>query len=100
MGGLRGRVVDITAAGAIAAETPALVAATFHPGWRRGDGGRVYAASPFFMLTFARGTTHLVFERVWYERATLWASAGTLLLLCALCLREGRALLTSREGRA
>jgi hypothetical protein len=56
--------------------------------------------TPTFTLTFVRGATNLVFERVWYERAALWVSAGTLLLLCMLCLWEGRTLLTSREGRA
>jgi hypothetical protein len=99
-GVLKGQGVEIAPTQEATAETPALVAATFHPSWRRADGGRVYAASPFLMLTFARGATDLIFERVWYERAAVWASAVTLLLLCALCLREGRALLTSREGRA
>lgn len=99
-GVLKGQSIEIAPAQGATGETPALLAATYHPRWRRADGGRVYAASPFLMLTSVRGPTSLVFERVWYERAALWVSAGTLLLLCSLCLGEGRALFTSRVERA
>jgi hypothetical protein len=97
---LGGRGIEVIPARRAAGETPALLAATSHPRWRRADGGRVYTASPFFMLTFVRDATNLVFERAGYERAALWVSGGTALLLCSLCLWEGRALLTSRDGRA
>lgn len=77
-----------------------LVAATYHPRWRRADGGKVYVASPFFMLTLVPGPTNLALERAGFERAALWVSGGTVLLLFSLCLREGRALLTYRGERA
>jgi len=31
---------------------PVLIATTFHPNWLRNDGASVYAATPFYMLTF------------------------------------------------
>jgi len=57
--------------------TPILVATTFHPKWRREDGGMLYAATPFYMLTFADRPVTLTFSRQWYDRAALWVSAIT-----------------------
>ena len=54
---------------------PILVATTFHPKWRRADGGMLYAATPFYMLTFADRPVALTFSRQWYDRAALWVSA-------------------------
>lgn len=54
---------------------PILVATTFHPKWRRTDGGMLYAATPFYMLTFAEGSVTLTFSRQWYDWAALWVSA-------------------------
>ena len=82
--------IDIAPAAGHAGEVPVLVGSTFHPDWRREDGGSIYVASPFFMLTFVRDPSRLVFNRVWYERVALLASAGALLLLISLCLREAR----------
>jgi len=56
---------------------PILVATTFHPKWRRADGGMLYAATPFYMLTFAARPVALTFSRQWYDRAALWVSAIT-----------------------
>jgi hypothetical protein len=64
---------------------PLLVAHAFHPGWRRDDGEAVYAATPFYTLTFASRPLTLTYGRAWHESAALWFSAGTLALLC-LCL--------------
>ncbi|MDQ3747244.1 MAG: hypothetical protein M3444_22970, partial [Acidobacteriota bacterium] len=36
-------------------DLPVLVATTYSPDWRAREGRQVYAATPFFMLTFARG---------------------------------------------
>jgi hypothetical protein len=57
---------------------PILVATTFHPKWRRMDGETLYAATPFYMLTFADRPVTLTFSRQWYDRAALWVSAITL----------------------
>ncbi len=64
---------------------PVLIATTFHPNWRRSDGDTLYAATPFYMLTFARGPVTLAYERKQHERVGLWASVGTLILLCGYC---------------
>ncbi|MDQ3918396.1 MAG: hypothetical protein M3348_07945 [Acidobacteriota bacterium] len=63
-------------------DLPVLVATTYSPDWRAREGRQVYAATPFFMLTFARGPAHLVYSRSTLDRAGLWASALTLLALC------------------
>ena len=65
---------------------PILISTTFHPRWHSDDGGQIYAATPFYMLTFTQGQTRLVYEREWYERVALWASAATLLVLLSLCV--------------
>jgi hypothetical protein len=56
---------------------PILVATTFHPKWRRADGGMLFAATPFYMLTFADKPVSLTFSRQWYDRAALWVSGIT-----------------------
>jgi hypothetical protein len=61
---------------------PVLVATTFSPRWHAREGNRIYAATPFFMLTFTRGPVHLAYERSATDRAGLWASGFTLLALC------------------
>jgi hypothetical protein len=63
-------------------DLPVLVATTYSPDWRARDGRQVYAATPFFMLTFARGPVHLVYSRSTLDRAGLWASGLALLALC------------------
>jgi hypothetical protein len=57
---------------------PVLVANTFHPNWRREDGGTIYPATPFYTLTFLDGPVSLIYGRVWYERLAIWVSGGTL----------------------
>jgi hypothetical protein len=56
---------------------PILVTTTFHPKWRRTDGGTIYAATPFYMLTFSDRPVTLTFSRQWYDWAALWVSAIT-----------------------
>lgn len=63
-------------------EVPVLISTTYSPRWRALEGNRVYATTPFFMLTFARGPVHFAFERNATDRAGLWASGLTLLALC------------------
>jgi hypothetical protein len=62
-------------------EAPVLLATTFHPGWRREDGGKIYAATPFYILTFTDRPVSLRFGRDWYDVAALWVSGATLLVL-------------------
>ena len=73
-------------------DVPVLVSTTYSPRWRAREGNRVYAATPFFMLTFARGPVHLYYGRDAVDRAGLWASGFTLLALC------GYAFVPRRHG--
>lgn len=73
-----------------AGDLPVLVATTYSPDWRAREGNRVYAATPFFMLTFARGPVRLVYARGTLDRAGLWASGLTLLALCCFVLAPRR----------
>jgi len=67
-------------------EVPVLIATTFHPRWRREDGGKIYAATPFYMLTFTDHVVSLRFGRDWYDIAALWVSGVTLLVLLCYSL--------------
>jgi hypothetical protein len=68
------------------ADAPVLIATTFHPRWRREDGGKIYAATPFYMLTFTDHAVSLRFGRDWYDVAALWVSGVTLLVLLCYSL--------------
>jgi hypothetical protein len=70
---------DATPAGGA---VPVLVSSTYSPNWRAREGNQIYAATPFFMLTFESGPTHLAYARGAVDRAGLWASALSLVLLC------------------
>lgn len=59
-----------------------LIDKTYHPNWQRNDGGTIYAATPFSMLTFIRQPTHLTFARTRKDQAALMGSAATFALLC------------------
>jgi hypothetical protein len=61
---------------------PVLVAHTFHPNWRREDGGTIYPATPFYTLTFADAPVRLIYGRAWYERLAIWISVATLAVVC------------------
>lgn len=63
-------------------DVPVLVSTTYSPRWRAREGNRVYAATPFFMLTFARGPVQLSYARDAKDRAGLWASGLALLAVC------------------
>lgn len=71
---------------------PVLVSTTYSPRWRAREGNRIYAATPFFMLTFARGPVHLSYGRDAGDRAGLWASGIALFALC------GYAFIPRRHG--
>ncbi|HYH84763.1 MAG TPA: hypothetical protein VEX60_04725 [Pyrinomonadaceae bacterium] len=73
-------------------DVPVLVSTTYSPRWRAREGNRIYAATPFFMLTFTRGPVHLAFERNATDVAGLWASGFTLFALC------GFVFVTRRRG--
>jgi hypothetical protein len=62
-------------------EAPILIATTFHPRWRREDGGKIYASTPFYVLTFTDRPVSLRFGRDWYDVVALWVSGATLLAL-------------------
>jgi hypothetical protein len=63
-------------------DVPILINTTFHPNWHRNDGNAIYAATPFNMLTFVSQPVTLNYERRRVDRAGLWVSLATLVLLC------------------
>lgn len=65
-----------------AGDVPVLVSTTYSPRWRAREGERVYAATPFFILIFARGPVQLSYARDAKDRAGLWASGLALLAVC------------------
>ena len=68
----------ITSGGSI----PALINTTYHQNWRRDDGGAIYSASPFFILTFIRQPTQLIYARNWFDRAGLIVSVSVFVIFC------------------
>ena len=62
---------------------PVLIATTFHPNWRRNDGGIVYAATPFYMLTFLQQPITLSYQRTSLDRSGMYLS-GIVAFLCLL----------------
>ena len=60
---------------------PIVVSTTFHPNWYRDDGEALYAATPFYMLTFVDRSVRLHFERQRTDKGALWISAVSALLL-------------------
>jgi hypothetical protein len=76
---------------AVSAEAiPVVVATTFHPNWRRSDGGPIYATTPFFMLTFVDKPVTISFRREWPDKLGLWISVVALAGLCALAFASYR----------
>jgi hypothetical protein len=86
--------------GAASDGVPVLINTTYFPHWRRTDGGEVYAATPFFMLTFARQPVQLVYQRRGWDRAGLLLSIVTLLLLGGFTLWRYRPALARGMGGA
>lgn len=62
---------------------PLLIRTSYHPNWRRPEGGTVYAVNPMYMLVFADNDTSLVYARRWFDWLALFVSVLTLLSLCA-----------------
>jgi hypothetical protein len=60
---------------------PVLMRTSYHPNWFRDDGREVYAATPFFTLTFIDRPTRIHYSRHWYEWLALLATALALLTL-------------------
>jgi len=60
---------------------PVLVSSTFHPNWQRDDGEALYAATPFYMLTFVDRSIRLHFRRQRTDSSALWISAIMAVLL-------------------
>jgi len=58
---------------------PALVETTFSPNWKREDGKAIYAATPFFMVTFTNERVRLIYGRRWLDWVGVVVSAGALL---------------------
>jgi Family of unknown function (DUF6541) len=65
---------------------PVLIGMTYHPNWRRQDGEEIYAATPFQTLTFVTGPATITYGRNAFDKAGLWGSIATLILLCGLAV--------------
>jgi len=61
---------------------PVLIATTFHPNWNRNDGGAIYAATPFYMLTFIEQPVSINYQRTWLDRLGIWLSGLGFAVLC------------------
>ena len=72
---------------------PVLIANTYHPNWQRSDGNPIYAATPFYMLTFVEQPAKIAYRRRWFDKVGFWASAGSLLLLCLFTAWSRRRML-------
>jgi hypothetical protein len=77
-------------------EVPVLIGTTYHPNWVREDKGPIYAATPFFMLTFVRHQTRLTFRRRPFDWLSLIISASALLGLGGFMIWSYRQRLRSR----
>ena len=78
---------------------PVLIATTYHPNWRRSDGHAIYAATPFFMLTFVDKSVSLTYGRSSIEKLALWASTATFLFLCAVMVWSYRRAISNLGRR-
>lgn len=75
-------VIDLTpSASSSTGDLPVLVVTTYSPNWRAHDGENIYAATPFFMLTFVGRPTRLTYGREAADRAALWGSGLSLVAL-------------------
>jgi hypothetical protein len=74
--------LQINIAPPTSARVPVLIDTTFHPDWRREDGGALYAATPFAMLTFVDRSVTLNFARRPLDQIALYLSGCTLVALC------------------
>jgi hypothetical protein len=69
---------------------PILLNTTFHPNWTRTDNGSVYAATPFYMLTFADKNITINYGRTQLEQTAFWFSSVSLMLLLGSMMISGR----------
>jgi hypothetical protein len=67
---------------------PVLIRTSYHPNWQRTDGIPVYPTTPFFMLTFIKDDTRIVYGRRWMDRIALYSSAALFGLVCFLTIRS------------
>lgn len=58
---------------------PVLIETTFSPNWKREDRKTVYAATPFFIVTFINQQARLVYGRRWLDWVAMIVSVGALL---------------------
>lgn len=80
-----------------AIKVPVLISTTYHPNWQREDGDAVYAATPFYMLTFARESVRLNYKRSFFDAAGLGISTASLILCLFLLLQT---FIGTRSSRA
>jgi len=81
-------------------KVPVLVRMTFHPDWARSDGQRIYAITPFFMLTFASHAFEARFRRTGVEKAAVAVSAVVFFALVLAVIAPNRTSKWPRVIRA
>jgi hypothetical protein len=75
---------------------PVLIANTFHPAWQRTDKHPIYAATPFYALTFVDKSAAIVYGNRWIDRIGLWLTAVTIAFVCFGLVLQGRGLALKR----
>jgi hypothetical protein len=63
-------------------DVPVIITTTFHPNWIRNDGGAIYAATPFYMLTFLKQSNTISYQRTRLDRLGIWLSGIGFAVLC------------------
>lgn len=80
--------LNLSEAKASSGEVPILLRTTYFPRWETDNPAPLYIASPFFTLIFSRGNTNLHYERHWIDRAGIWISFATVLVLIWIVSRK------------
>jgi hypothetical protein len=85
---VRGKAIELDVPKPLGSGVPVLISMSYHPNWQRTDGLPVYPTTPFFMLTFIKDDTRIVYGRSWVDRIALYSSAALFGLVCFLSIRS------------
>jgi hypothetical protein len=76
--------ITITSPASETEPVPVLIPTAYFPSWQRGDGESIYATTPFYMLTFVRESTQIVYGRRWSDWLAMMLSILTFLCLLSV----------------
>jgi hypothetical protein len=74
--------IYVRLAGKTSEPAPILIETTCFPSWVRDDDTPIYAATPFFMVTFVQETARILYVRSWIDYVALIVSGISLLVVC------------------